>query len=107
MQEGRRYYDFEFTAKSKNYTRHALASVTVGNGALDGDSWRGLGVGWRQPVGSIHCLLLAAPYSSLTFVDSGGCWFAVAACCYHCEGSAQRITALSLCPSLQASSTRW
>ena len=30
--EGRRYFDFEFTAKSRGYTRHALASVTVGNG---------------------------------------------------------------------------
>lgn len=29
---GRKYYDFEFTAKSSVYTRHALASVTVGNG---------------------------------------------------------------------------
>jgi photosystem II oxygen-evolving enhancer protein 2 len=29
---GRRYVDFEFTAKNRNYTRHALASVTVGNG---------------------------------------------------------------------------
>ncbi len=32
MQDGRRYYDFEFTAKTRNYTRRALASVTVGNG---------------------------------------------------------------------------
>jgi hypothetical protein len=31
---GRKYYDFEFTAKSSVYTRHALASVTVGNGDL-------------------------------------------------------------------------
>ncbi|EFN56417.1 hypothetical protein CHLNCDRAFT_13502, partial [Chlorella variabilis] len=29
---GRKYYDFEFTAKSRGFTRHALASVTVGNG---------------------------------------------------------------------------
>lgn len=27
--DGRRYYDFEFTAQSKSYTRHALASITV------------------------------------------------------------------------------
>ncbi len=32
LANGRKYYDFEFTAKSKNYTRHAVASVTVGNG---------------------------------------------------------------------------
>lgn len=32
VDNGRRYYDFEFTAKSRGYTRHALASVTVGNG---------------------------------------------------------------------------
>lgn len=30
--DGRKYYDFEFTAKASNYTRHACASVTVGNG---------------------------------------------------------------------------
>jgi len=30
--DGRKYYDFEFTAKASNYTRHAVASVTVGNG---------------------------------------------------------------------------
>lgn len=30
--DGRLYYDFEFTAKNSGYTRHALASVTVGNG---------------------------------------------------------------------------
>lgn len=29
---GRRYYDFEFLAKNKNYTRHAAASVTIANG---------------------------------------------------------------------------
>lgn len=32
VQDGRTYYDFEFTAKSRSYTRHVLASVTVGNG---------------------------------------------------------------------------
>lgn len=32
VQEGRTYYDFEFTAKNPRYIRHALASVTVGNG---------------------------------------------------------------------------
>ncbi|KAL4448280.1 hypothetical protein ABPG75_005499 [Micractinium tetrahymenae] len=32
VDNGRLYYDFEFTAKSRGYTRHALASVTVGNG---------------------------------------------------------------------------
>eukprot|EP00887_Chlorella_sp_A99_P004260 scaffold15.g4260.t1 len=31
-EDGRRYYDFEFKADSRTYTRHALASVTVGNG---------------------------------------------------------------------------
>ncbi|PSC70397.1 psbP chloroplastic [Micractinium conductrix] len=30
--DGRKYIDFEFTAKNSVYTRHALASVTVGNG---------------------------------------------------------------------------
>ena len=30
--EGREYYDFEFAAKANTYIRHALASVTVGNG---------------------------------------------------------------------------
>eukprot|EP00889_Picochlorum_renovo_P006697 jgi/Picre1/33727/NNA_001206.t1 len=29
---GRVYYDFEYTATTPRYTRHALASVTVGNG---------------------------------------------------------------------------
>lgn len=29
---GRTYYDFEFLVKNPRYTRHALASVTVGNG---------------------------------------------------------------------------
>lgn len=29
---GRTYYDFEFTAATPRYTRHAMASVTVGNG---------------------------------------------------------------------------
>ena len=33
MTDGRRYVDFEFTATSRGFTRHALASVTVGNGA--------------------------------------------------------------------------
>lgn len=43
VEEGRRYYDFEFTAGNKNYTRHALASVTVGNGEGRGGwrSWKG------------------------------------------------------------------
>ena len=36
VEEGRTYYDFEFTAKSKTYTRHAAGSVTVGNGAPGG-----------------------------------------------------------------------
>jgi photosystem II oxygen-evolving enhancer protein 2 len=30
--DGRTYYDFEFTAANRVYTRHALASVTVANG---------------------------------------------------------------------------
>jgi hypothetical protein len=30
--DGRKYVDFEFTAKASNYTRHAVGSVTVGNG---------------------------------------------------------------------------
>ena len=34
MQDGRRYIDFEFLAKSKSYTKHALASVTIANGKL-------------------------------------------------------------------------
>lgn len=29
---GRIYYDFEYTASTPRYTRHAMASVTVGNG---------------------------------------------------------------------------
>lgn len=29
---GRVYYDFEYTASTPRYTRHAMASVTVGNG---------------------------------------------------------------------------
>lgn len=29
---GRLYYDFEYTASTPRYTRHALASVTIGNG---------------------------------------------------------------------------
>lgn len=32
QKDGRTYYDFEFTAKNPRYTRHAAASVTVGNG---------------------------------------------------------------------------
>lgn len=37
--EGCRYFDFEFTAKLRGATRHALASVTMGNGgwAVAGD----------------------------------------------------------------------
>ena len=31
---GRKYYTFEFAAKATTYIRHALAVVTVGNGAL-------------------------------------------------------------------------
>ena len=42
--EGRRYFDFEFTAKSRGYTRHALASVTVGNGGWGQLRAVGLGV---------------------------------------------------------------
>jgi len=34
MQDGRRYVDFEFLAKNKGYTKHALASVTIANGKL-------------------------------------------------------------------------
>lgn len=30
--DGRKYYDFEFTASTPRYTRHACVSVTVGNG---------------------------------------------------------------------------
>lgn len=30
--EGKTYYQFEFTSKASNYTRHALASVTVADG---------------------------------------------------------------------------
>jgi len=29
---GRKYYDFEYTAANPRYSRHAMASVTVGNG---------------------------------------------------------------------------
>lgn len=32
--EGRKYYEFEFTVETRNYTRHSLACVTVGNGNL-------------------------------------------------------------------------
>ena len=32
---GRKYYVFEFAAKATTYIRHALAVVTVGNGAPD------------------------------------------------------------------------
>lgn len=31
-ESGRLYYDFEYTASTPRYTRHALASVTIGNG---------------------------------------------------------------------------
>ena len=31
---GRKYIDFEFLAKSRGYTKHTLASVTIGNGKL-------------------------------------------------------------------------
>lgn len=30
--DGREYYEFEFASKANTYIRHALASVTVGNG---------------------------------------------------------------------------
>ena len=33
---GRKYYVFEFAAKASTYIRHALAVVTVGNGAFFG-----------------------------------------------------------------------
>ena len=29
---GVKYYTFEFVAKAPNYTRHALSTVTLGNG---------------------------------------------------------------------------
>ena len=32
--KGRKYFVFEFAAKASTYIRHALAVVTVGNGAL-------------------------------------------------------------------------
>ena len=32
--EGRKYVEFEFASKAPNYIRHALASVTIANGAL-------------------------------------------------------------------------
>ena len=59
--KGRVYYDFEFTAKSRGYTRHALASVTVGNGEGRGaphaarpacwPAWsKGLLAGWGKLV---------------------------------------------------------
>ncbi|QCE12854.1 photosystem II oxygen-evolving enhancer protein 2 [Vigna unguiculata] len=30
--EGKKYYQFEFIAKAPNYTRHALSTVSIGNG---------------------------------------------------------------------------
>ena len=33
MRDGRDYIEFEFAAKAGGYIRHALAVVTVGNGA--------------------------------------------------------------------------
>ena len=32
--EGRKYVDFEFLAKSRGYTKHTVASVTIANGKL-------------------------------------------------------------------------
>jgi hypothetical protein len=31
--DGRKYVEFEFASKASNYIRHALASVTIANGA--------------------------------------------------------------------------
>ncbi len=36
--DGRMYYTFEFASKASNYIRHALAVVTVANGALLSDT---------------------------------------------------------------------
>jgi len=32
--EGKKYYQFEFVAKAPNYTRHALSTVSIGNGMV-------------------------------------------------------------------------
>jgi hypothetical protein len=39
---GKKYYEFEFTAKTPRFTRHSLAVVTVNDGERGGDrGWSG------------------------------------------------------------------